>query len=130
VVHCHRHLGLTDGADAHRRLPKSGLLTKAGATAKILVFGNGIKGPGPMGFQPSIVDSLPGNPVWNPFWDHFTFTWTDGLTPQVVRSQAALLQQEQAQRLKRWSGTPDTNGTLFVVNCPVPIPAPMTWKPA
>jgi len=109
--------------------PKSGLLTKAGATAKILVFGNGIKGPGPMGFQPSIVDSLPGNPVWSPFWDHYTFTWTDGQKPEVVRDQAALLRQEQAGRLKRWPGTPDTNGQLFVVNCPVPVTAPMTWKP-
>lgn len=110
--------------------PRSGLLTKAGATAKILVFGNGIKGPGPMGFQPSIVDSLPGNPVWSPFWDHFTFTWADGQKPQVVRNQAALLAQENAGDLKRWPGTPDTNGELFVVNCPVPVSAPMTWKPA
>jgi len=110
--------------------PRSGLLTKAGATAKILVFGNGIKGPGPMGFQPSIVDSLPGNPVWSPFWDHFTFTWADGQKPRVVRNQAALLAVENAGELKRWPGTPDTNGQLFVVNCPVPISAPMTWKPA
>lgn len=110
--------------------PRSGLLTRAGATAKILVFGNGIKGPGPMSFQPSIVDSLPGNSVWSPFWDHFTFTWVDGRKPQVVRSQAALLQQEKSGNVKRWPGTPDTNGALFVVNCPVPVSAPMTWRPA
>jgi hypothetical protein len=109
--------------------PQSDLLTKAGATAKILVFGNGVKGPGPMGFQPSVVDSLPGNPVWSPFWDHFTFTWEDGKSPQVVRNQAALLQLETAGSLKRWPGTPDTKGELFVVNCPVPISAPMTWRP-
>lgn len=54
--------------------PRTRALTQAGATAKILVFGNGIKGPGPMGFQPSIFDSSPENPVWSPFWDHFTFT--------------------------------------------------------
>lgn len=109
--------------------PNSARLTKAGATAKILVFGNGIKGPGPMGFQPSIVDSLPGNPVWSPFWDHFTFTWTDGTPPQVVRTQAALLRLETAGDVKRWPGTPETKGELFVVNCPVPISAPMTWRP-
>jgi hypothetical protein len=109
--------------------PRSGLLTKGGVTAKILVFGNGIKGPGPMGFQPSVVDSLPGNPVWSPFWDHFTFTWEDGKSPQVVRNQTALLQLETAGSLKRWRGTPETKGELFVVNCPVPISAPMTWRP-
>jgi len=110
--------------------PRSGLLTRAGATARILVFGNGIAGPGPMGFQPSVVDSLPGNPVWSPFWDHFTFTWVDGVRPVVVRSQADLLRLEKAGRLKRWPGTPDTKGEGFVVNCPVPVSAPMTWKPA
>ena len=109
--------------------PRSGLLSKAGATAKILVFGNGVKGPGPMGFQPSVVDSLPGNPVWSPFWDHFTFTWEDGKSPQVARNQASVLEHEKAGGLKRWPGTPDTKGELFVVNCPVPISAPMTWRP-
>ncbi|MGH2404590.1 MAG: DUF7482 domain-containing protein [bacterium] len=108
--------------------PKTQGLTKAGATAKILVFGNGAKGPGPMGFQPSIVDSLPGNPVWSPFWDHYTFTWNAGKNAQVVEDQKQLGGLERAGSVKRWPGTPDTNGQLFVVNCPVPVTAPMTWK--
>jgi len=110
--------------------PKTGGLTKAGATAKILVFGNGMKGSGPMGFQPSVVESLPGNPLWSPFWDHYTFTWADGKTPTVAKNQDELLALEKAGSLKRWPGTPDTNGQLFVVNCPVPVTAPMTWKRA
>jgi len=108
--------------------PKTQGLTKAGATAKILVFGNGIKGSGPMGFQPSVVDSLPGNPVWSPFWDHYTFTWNEGKKQEVVEDQSELLRQEKEGDLKRWPGTPDTKGELFVVNCPVPVTAPMTWK--
>jgi hypothetical protein len=108
--------------------PRTQGLTKAGATAKILVFGNGIKGSGPMGFQPSIVDSLPGNPVWSPFWDHYTFTWNEGKNVEVVEDQKQLGSLEKAASVKRWPGTPDTNGQLFVVNCPVPITAPMTWK--
>ena len=108
--------------------PRTQGLTAARATAKILVFGNGIKGPGPMGFQPSIVDSLPGNPVWSPFWDHHTFTWIQGRTLKVVKNQGDLLDVEAAGALKRWPGTPDTNGQLFVVNCPVPVTAPMTWS--
>ncbi|MGH2452256.1 MAG: DUF7482 domain-containing protein [bacterium] len=107
--------------------PKTQGLTAARVTANILVFGNGIKGPGPMGFQPSIVDSLPGNPVWSPFWDHYTFTWVDGRAPLVVRNQSDLQDLEAAGGLKRWPGTPDTKGRLFVVNCPVAVTAPMTW---
>ena len=110
--------------------PKVAGLTKAGATAKILVFGNGIKGSGPMGFQPSVVDSLPGQALWSPFWDHYTFTWLDGRTPIVVKNQDELLAQEKGGALKRWPGTPDTNGQLFIVNCPVPVTAPMTWTRA
>jgi hypothetical protein len=107
--------------------PKTAGLTKAGATAKILVFGNGIKGAGPMGFQPSVVDSLPGHPLWSPFWDHHTFTWNDGKTFAVLKSQDEIVQAEKAGSVKRWPGTPDTNGQVFVVNCPVPVTAPMTW---
>ena len=109
--------------------PKTASLTKAGATAKILVFGSGIKGAGPMGFQPSVVDSLPGHPLWSPFWDHYTFTWAEGKTPGVVRNQDELLALEKAGSLKRWPGTPDTQGQLFVVNCPVPVTGPMSWRP-
>ncbi len=108
--------------------PKTAALTRSGATAKILVFGNGVKGAGPMGFQPSVVDSLPGQPLWSPFWDHYTFTWVGGKAPGVVRNQDALLALEKAGSLKRWPGTPDTQGQLFVVNCPVPVTAPVTWK--
>jgi hypothetical protein len=108
--------------------PKTQGLTRAGATAKILVFGNGIKGPGPMGFQPSVVDSLPSNPVWSPFWDHYTFTWAEGRTPAVAEDQKRVGELARDKALKRWPGTPDTNGQLFVVNCPVPVAAPMTWK--
>lgn len=108
--------------------PNTASLTKAGATAKILVFGSGVKGAGPMGFQPSVVDSLPGHPLWSPFWDHYTFTWTAGKTASVVRNQEELLALEKAGSLKRWPGTPDTQGQLFVVNCPVPVTAPMTWR--
>jgi hypothetical protein len=108
--------------------PKTGLLTKAGATAKILVFGNGIKGPGPMGFQPSVFDSNPGDAIWSPFWDHFTFTWNSGAKARVLRNEREIVAEESAGRLKRWPGTPDTKGELFVVNCPAPVSAPPTWR--
>lgn len=110
--------------------PKTGLLTQAGATAKILVFGNGIQGPGPMGFQPSVFDSNPGDAIWSPFWDHYTFTWNDGARPKVLRSEREILAEEAAGRLKRWPGTPETRGELFVVNCPAPVTGPPTWRGA
>ncbi|MFN3285895.1 MAG: twin-arginine translocation signal domain-containing protein [bacterium] len=108
--------------------PKTGALTALGATAKILVFGSGIRGPGPMGFQPSVFDSNPGDAIWSPFWDHYTFTWKDGVRPRVLRSEAEIVTEERAGRLRRWPGTPDTKGELFVVNCPAPVTGPPTWR--
>lgn len=45
----------------------------AGATGRTNVFMNGVKGSGPMEAQPSVFDSDPGDPVWSPYWDHFTY---------------------------------------------------------
>lgn len=56
----------------------AGPLTEAGATARILVFGNGVKGSGPVGFQKSVTDTNGGDPAWSPFWD---FLWQNEATP-------------------------------------------------
>ncbi len=101
--------------------PGAAALSEAGATAKILVFENGVKGSGPMGFQKSVMDSVAGDAKWSPYWDHFTFTWNDESKATVVKSESSVLQAESGGGLKRFPGTPDTKGTLFMVNCPVPV---------
>lgn len=105
--------------------PAADPLTEAGATAKILVFGNGLKGSGPMGFQKSITDTLAGEAAWSPYWDHFTFTWERSGEATLLKSQNDVLAKEQGKALKRFPGTPDTEGKLFMVNCPVPVTAPL-----
>ena len=104
--------------------PGAAALSEAGATAKILVFGNGVKGSGPMGFQKSVVDTVVGDAAWSPYWDHFTFTWSDESGAEVLKSETAIIDAETGGKLKRFAGTPDTNGTLFMVNCPSPVVAP------
>jgi hypothetical protein len=103
--------------------PGADPLTAAGATAKILVFGNGVKGSGPMGFQKSVTDTKVGEAAWSPYWDHYTFTWSNERDAAVLKSQSDLTSKEQVGTLKRFNGTPDTNGQLFMVNCPVPVEA-------
>ena len=61
--------------------PRLQAASKAGATGRTNVFGNGVKGSGPMGFQPSVFDTQAGNPAWSPYWDHMTYTWEDGNSP-------------------------------------------------
>jgi hypothetical protein len=105
--------------------PGAAPLTDAGATAEILVFGNGIEGSGPMGFQTSVTDTLAGEMDWSPFWDHYTFVWEDNAEPEVLRSNAEVVAAEESGDLQRYNGMPDMHPTLFMVNCPVPVIAPV-----
>ncbi len=105
--------------------PATHALTDAGATAKILVFGNGIEGGGPMGFQKSVTDTNPGDAEWSSFWDHFTFVWDEDADAEELTNFGAIEDREEAGELERFNGTPDTHPDLFVVNCPVPVRAPV-----
>ena len=99
-------------------------LREAGGTDEIWVFGNGIPGPGAMGFQPAIFDNKAGEPAWSPFWDHYTVVWTDEENARVLTSSAEVKAAIDAGELEEFAGTPDTNGMGFVVNCPAPILSP------
>ena len=96
-------------------------------TGRTNVFMNGIKGPGPMGFQPSVFDSQAGAEEWSPYWDHFTYAWKKGAKPSVLSSQDEVHKVRDDRDLDEFPGTPDTKGDIFTVNCPVPVIAPNTF---
>ena len=102
--------------------------TQAEATGRTNVFMNGFAGPGPMKFQPSVFDSDPGDPIWSPYWDHFTYAWEADATPRVLRTERQLHAARDAGELREFPGTPDTKGEVFTVNCPVPVTAPATFS--
>lgn len=99
-------------------------LKELGGTDEIWVFGNGIPGPGVMGFQPAIFDNKAGEPAWSPFWDHFTVTWVDESNARVLTDSAQLREAIDAGELELFNGVPDSHPDGFVVNCPAPILAP------
>ncbi|MGI8794686.1 MAG: DUF7482 domain-containing protein [Acidimicrobiales bacterium] len=105
-----------------------GLATKASATGRTNVFMNGLKGPGPMGFQPSAFDFKAGDAAWSPYWDHYTYAWKDGKTARLLTSQTEVHQARDAGDLDEFPGVPDTKGEVFTVNCPVPVLAPVSFK--
>lgn len=105
-------------------------LLEAEATAPIYVFGNGLPGPGPMGFQPSIFNTKAGDPLWSPFWSHITLMWKDPAQATVLKSEAEVLDAVNDGILELFNGTPDTHPDGFVVNCPSPVLAPNTYDPA
>ncbi len=103
--------------------------TRAGATGRTNVLMNGLEGPGPMGFQPSAFDFDAGNPAWSPYWDHYSYRWHDGVTARKLETMTAIHAARDAGDLTEFPGVPATEGTVFTVNCPVPVLAPVTWTP-
>ncbi len=103
-------------------------LAEAGAASTITVFGNGLNGPGAMGFQPGIFREKAGQPAWSPLWDHFTAVWKDESKAVLLKTQAELDERVAAKEIELFKGTPDTGGEGFVVNCPSPIVAPNDFE--
>lgn len=99
-------------------------LKDLGGTDEIWVFGNGIPGPGVMGFQPAIFDNKAGQPAWSPFWDHRTVLWADESQARVLTNSAEIRELIESGELEEFMGVPDSHPTGFVVNCPAPILAP------
>jgi hypothetical protein len=77
----------------------------------IYVFANGIKGPGPLGFQANVADSQPGDPRYSPTWRINNVEWKHGVSPREIKSESDIL---FAQRNGELTVTPSTK----VVNCP------------
>jgi hypothetical protein len=107
----------------------SQLLIEAGAVAPITIFLNGLPGTGAMGFQPGVFNTNAGHPEWSPFWEHFAAEWVNPDEAVPVTSQAQLDELVDSGDLIRYGGVPDTDPDTFVVNCSVPILAPVTWQP-
>lgn len=104
--------------------PATAGLAAAGAASTITVFGNGLSGPGAMGFQPGVFREKAGEPAWSPLWDHFTAVWNEPAAASLLTTQAEITELVEGGALELFVGTPDTDGQGFVVNCPAPITAP------
>jgi hypothetical protein len=89
-------------------------LTKSQDIGNLWIFKNGVKGPGFMGFQASVVDSIPGDAHYTPLWKVNIVEWktTSGATPTILGSDSAIAQAASKGQI---SITP----TMVVVNCPI-----------
>ncbi|MGB6674619.1 MAG: hypothetical protein WBE34_19500 [Candidatus Nitrosopolaris sp.] len=89
-------------------------LTKSQDIGNLWIFKNGVKGPGFMGFQASVVDSIPGDSHYTPLWKVSIVDWktTSGTTPTILGSDDAIAQAAGKGQI---TITP----TKVVVNCPI-----------
>jgi len=63
-------MGVTDA-------PTSASLIASSAAVDLFQFKNGITGSGPLGFQPGIAASAPGDANYSPMWRIFMIGWND-----------------------------------------------------
>jgi hypothetical protein len=89
-------------------------LTKSQDIGNLWIFKNGVKGPGFMGFQASVVDSIPEDAHYTPLWKVNLVEWktTGGTTPTILGSDDAIAQAAGKGQI---TITP----TKVVVNCPI-----------
>lgn len=82
------------------------------ALAQIYVFKNGVTGSGVLGFQPNVVDSIPGDPKYSPLWKVNFVEWKDPTKATVLGSDDEI---SDAQTKGLITVTP----TSVIVNCPI-----------
>lgn len=82
------------------------------ASANIYLFKNGVKGPGIMGFQPQVVDSIPGDAKYSPLWRVNVVEWKDPASATTLGSEDEVLAAES-------DGKVTVTLTHIVVNCPI-----------
>jgi hypothetical protein len=83
-----------------------------------------------MGFQPANFDNAAGNPIWSPFWAHYTAVWADEAQARLVTTSAEVRELEASGAIQVFKGVPDMDQSMppFIVNCPVPIKARNTFQ--
>lgn len=78
----------------------------------VYVFTNGIVDSGPLGFQPDIFDSVPGNETYTPLRQIHLVTWATDSSPEQLNQVSDILEAKE-----RGDVTIETSG--IVVNMPI-----------
>lgn len=74
-------------------------LAEATTTAPVYVFKNGVKGMGPLGFQPDIFSDLPGTDTYTPLRKIVFVTWADESKARELKSIDLLFEAHKAGEL-------------------------------
>lgn len=96
--------------------PTSASLIANSAAVDLFQFANGIKGTGPMGFQPGVAVAAPGDENYSPMWRIYAVSWNNP-------SSAALLETIGDINAYQDMGKIEVNlarpmGADHIVNCP------------
>jgi len=91
------------------------LITHSGA-ADLFQFKNGIKGSGPLGFQPGIAGAALGDTNYSPMWRIYLVEWNDAKSAKILETKSDI-DSFRADDLISVSIARPTNSN-HIVNCP------------
>ncbi len=66
------------------------------ALSKVYVFTNGVRGNGPLGFQPDVFDSAPGDEGYSPLRSLYLVTWEDESQARELKTLREVQEAEEA----------------------------------
>ncbi len=66
------------------------------ALSKVYVFTNGIKGDGPLGFQPDVFDSAPGDENYSPLRQLYLVTWQDESEAREIKTLRGVIEARES----------------------------------
>jgi len=86
--------------------------TPENSLANIFVFKNGIAGAGVLGFQPNVVDSIPGKTEYSALWKVNFVEWKDPAKATIIGSDTDIVTAQA-------KGLITVTSSSIVVNCPI-----------
>ncbi len=93
----------------------AGLIANA-AAVDLFQFGNGITGPGPMGFQPGIASGALGDENYSPMWRISVVNWNDPTSASLLETKGDIDFFQQSGKIKVGLARPMDSD--HIVNCP------------
>ena len=96
--------------------PTSASLIANSAAVDLFQFANGIKGSGPMGFQPGIAAGAPGDENYSPMWRIFMINWENPENAAVLETKADIDAYQKAGLISAGLARPMDSD--HIVNCP------------
>ena len=96
--------------------PISAELITSSAAVDLFQFKNGIKGSGPMGFQPGIASAAPGDETYSPIWRIYNVEWNDSQNAKILETRFDIDSFSEEDLLTVSIARPMNSDHL--VNCP------------
>ena len=102
-------MGVTDAPTAANLIDKV-------AAADLFQFSNGIKGSGPVGFQPGIAAAASGDENYSPMWRIFMIEWNDPENAKLLETKADIDEFQSEDLISVNLARPMNSD--HIVNCP------------